>query len=127
MSKQAAEHHKRAAEHHEHAVRHHKEAAKHHEADDYDKAAHHAHVAHAHLLAATAFSVCGPRCADALKVFEDWRAKTAQHQQEIQLALAEQEARLAALKTQEAEAKTRLTAIQAQRERLRKAVLEDAG
>ncbi len=48
MAKQAADHHKKAVEHHEKAVHHHKEASKGYEANQHEKVAHHAHLAHGH-------------------------------------------------------------------------------
>ena len=48
MSKQAAEHHKQAAEHLEQAAKQHLEAAKQHVEGGFEKAAHHAQLAHAH-------------------------------------------------------------------------------
>jgi hypothetical protein len=48
MEGKIVEHHNAAAEHYEHAAKHHREAARHPEADDHEKAAHHAHSAHGH-------------------------------------------------------------------------------
>jgi len=51
--KPGAQYHLKAAEHHEYAARHHREAAKRYEEGNLDKAAHHAHLAHGHMLHAT--------------------------------------------------------------------------
>ena len=50
MPRHASSHHLKAAEHHALAARHHKEAAKHYKHGDYETAAHHAHIAHGHLM-----------------------------------------------------------------------------
>jgi hypothetical protein len=52
MSKQAAEHHKQAAEHLEQAAKQHLQAAKQHVEGGFEKAAHHAQLAHAHHVEA---------------------------------------------------------------------------
>jgi hypothetical protein len=48
MSKKAAERHRTAAEHHTQAAKHHGSAAESNEGGKYEKAAHHAQMAHGH-------------------------------------------------------------------------------
>lgn len=49
----AIEHHRKAAEHHRKAAAHHEKAAECFEKGEYDKAAHHAHLAHSYYTHAT--------------------------------------------------------------------------
>jgi hypothetical protein len=53
MSQKGVDHHLKAAELLEHAAKHHRSAAKYHGAGEFDRSAHHAMVAHGHLIHAT--------------------------------------------------------------------------
>jgi hypothetical protein len=50
MTKTAARHHKAASAHHEKAAEHHLMASKFYEGGQYEKAAHHAHIALGHAM-----------------------------------------------------------------------------
>jgi hypothetical protein len=53
MSQKGVDHHLKAAELLEHCAKHQRAAAKHHAEGEFEKAAHHAMVAHGHLIHAT--------------------------------------------------------------------------